>query len=236
MNLKEVRTKFVELSGRFDLVVDTVDYLDNGADFFIQAGAQLLDQLNDSGAEEGTIFQKVKTGDYYVFVPGLRVVEQVWAYNTEVRRQLTETDRVGLREFFPNKIINNKTGFPAKYFPGSFTIGNEDSSDGVPEFMVKLSADNSVPNGILFPPTDQDLTLEIVGKFFSYPLVKCGDENFWSINYPLLLIWAALYNVEVTYRNNSGANDWLNAINSKLYSIACDAVDQAGINVKQMEG
>ena len=236
MNLKEVRQKFVDLSGRFDLVVDTDDYLDAGADFFIQAGSKLLDQLEDSGAEEGTVFVKIKVGQYYVFIPGLRVVEQVWSYDGQSRKQLTDTDRVGLREFFPSKVINNETGNPAQYYPGSFKIGNPDSPDGVTDYMVKLSSETDVPNGILFPPTDRAMTLEINGKFFSHPLEKCGDENYWSVNYPLLLIWAALYNVEVTYRNTTGANDWLNAIENKLYSIACDAVDQAGINVKQMEG
>ena len=40
MNLLQIRTKFVQLSGRYDLVVDAAggDYSDNGADFFINAG------------------------------------------------------------------------------------------------------------------------------------------------------------------------------------------------------
>ncbi len=236
MNLKEVRTQFIETSGRYDLVLDTEEYLDNGADFYIQAGAKMLDQLDDSGAEAGTVFVTAKVSDYYKFIPQLRVVEEVWAYDNQVRKQLTECDRDELRYFFPNKIISNSTGYPAIYFPGSFKIGNVDSNDNVPEFMVRLSGDHSVPNGIIFPPTDRALTLEIIGKFFSDPLEKCGDENFWSVNYPILLLWAALYHLEVTYRNTQGATDWLNAIHLKLQGISFDAVDQAGINVKQMEG
>ena len=239
MNLKEIRTKFIELSGRFDLVVDTTDYEDNGADFYIHAGTQLLDQLNDTGAEAGTVFYPIRVGDYYLFIPQLRVVEEVWAYDPSgngLRLQLEECDRDELREFFPQKIINSKTGYPARYFPGSFKIGNKDSSDKVADFMVQLSDDDSVPNGIIFPPTDRVLTLEVIGKFFSNPLEKCGDTNYWSLNYPIILVWAALYNLEITYRNTEGAKDWLNAIHQRLFDIEKDRVDQDSFNVKQMRG
>ena len=43
MNLKQIRSKFVQLSGRLDL---TTSYgKDNGADFFINAGIRLLNRL-----------------------------------------------------------------------------------------------------------------------------------------------------------------------------------------------
>lgn len=236
MNLLEIRKKFIELSGRFDLVVDITDYVDNGADFYIREGSKLLDQLNDSGAEEGTVFYNVKVGDYYLFIPELRVVEEVWAYNSEKRFQLEETNRVGLWEYFPNKLLSSDYTLPTKYYPGSFKVGNTESNDRVPDFMIRLSDEGDVPNGIIFQPTDTALTIEVIGKFFSSKLERDCDTNFWSIHYPLLLTWASLYNLEVSYRNSEGAKDWMSAIELRLFYISKDKVDQDSINVKQMQG
>jgi hypothetical protein len=45
MNLKDFRTQFIKLSGRYDLVLDAVDYVDNGANFYINGAVKMLDRL-----------------------------------------------------------------------------------------------------------------------------------------------------------------------------------------------
>ena len=45
MNLLQIRTKFRDISGRFDLV--NSDYSDNGADFYINEGRKFLDRLGE---------------------------------------------------------------------------------------------------------------------------------------------------------------------------------------------
>ena len=47
MNYKDVRDKFVEISGRYDLITATNE--DNGADFFLNAGQKYLDRFLDAG-------------------------------------------------------------------------------------------------------------------------------------------------------------------------------------------
>jgi len=45
MNFGEIRTKFIDLSGRFDLAgsMESAPYSDGGADFFIASGQRYLD-------------------------------------------------------------------------------------------------------------------------------------------------------------------------------------------------
>ena len=43
MNLLEVRTKFIQLSGHYELASTDGLYTDNGADFYINAGQDFLD-------------------------------------------------------------------------------------------------------------------------------------------------------------------------------------------------
>ncbi len=236
MNLLDIRKQVIELSGRLDLVVDTTAYLDNGANIYIQAGTKMLDQLADTGGEEGTAFYSVKSGKYYLFIPNVRVIQEVWAYDTSTMSQLEEVTRAELREFFPSKVLSGEAGIPDKYYPGALKPGDSDSNLTVNGFLIQLSSDTDIPNGILFPPTDRDLTFEITGKFFSFPLDGDTAENYWSVNYPLLLVWAALYQLEVTYRNTTGAKDWLASINQKLYDLGLDLADQESANINQIRG
>jgi hypothetical protein len=45
MNLRNFREQFIKLSGRYDLVLDAVDYVDNGANFYINGAVKMLDRL-----------------------------------------------------------------------------------------------------------------------------------------------------------------------------------------------
>ena len=45
--LKDIRTLFVKRTGRYDLVVNTTDWADNGADAYILAGSKMLDRREE---------------------------------------------------------------------------------------------------------------------------------------------------------------------------------------------
>lgn len=62
------------------------------------------------------------------------------------------------------------------------------------------------------------------------------DENFWSREHPDVLIHAALYRLEIGYRNSSGARDWLSSIGIDLVEIDKEYVEEQAANVTEMEG
>lgn len=81
MSLLEVRKRFIDYTGRFDLVVDAVSYADKGADFFITEGQRWLDRRSTLYESAARWFQPVAVGDWNVAVPQCRSIEGVWMSN-----------------------------------------------------------------------------------------------------------------------------------------------------------
>ena len=62
------------------------------------------------------------------------------------------------------------------------------------------------------------------------------DENYWSIEHPMLLLYAALYEMEVSYRNTEGAKDWDLALSRELADLDKDTVEEEVHDADFMEG
>ena len=80
MNLLQLRVKFREISGRFDLVND--DGSDNGADFFINEGRKYLDRLDETQKSWASCFRWLEIGKFSVSFPYCRAIKEV---NTELQ-------------------------------------------------------------------------------------------------------------------------------------------------------
>jgi hypothetical protein len=61
--------------------------------------------------------------------------------------------------------------------------------------------------------------------WYNHILINNNDENVWTLKYPELLVWAALYVHEVSRRNTAGANDWLTALTRETDEIDSDMVE-----------
>ena len=235
MNLKEIRTKLVEISGRADLVESYSSMEDAGADFYIQAGSKLLDQLADITESVASRFVNIAEGDFYVTFDLCRAIHEVWVYANGGRAKLVKADSAQLKAMFPQLLINSSKGIPAYYLPINVRIA--DGSDTPPVgYLNYVNITGEEVDGILFPPCDQDAVLEIVGRFYSAPLVNNNSKNYWSSNHPMLLVWAALYCLEVSYRNTEGARDWYNSITLNLDSLFKDKVEQESQDLTQLGG
>ena len=86
MNLLQIRTKFRELSGRFDLV--NSDFSDNGADFFINEGRKFLDRLIKTQKSYASCFRFIEVGKFSAQFPYCRAIKEVWVMSTSARWQL----------------------------------------------------------------------------------------------------------------------------------------------------
>lgn len=95
---------------------------------------------------------------------------------------------------------------------------------------ASLGLDQTGFNLILMPPTNTAGTVEIYGDFFS-PSMGSHDEegeNWWTVNAPLALTFAALYQREISRRQIDAANEWLRALELELQSIRQDANENFG--------
>lgn len=240
MNLLEIRTKFRELSGRFDLVND--DFSDNGADFFINEGSKFLDRLEETQKSWASCFRFLEIGLFSVQFPYCRAIKEVWAGSTTGRWQLEKKNIQDLiKDYLSGLPSSRSTGLPlyyspciTRYIPENASVIDIESFIGWVEIP---SGNHHEYNAILVNvPTSEKLTIDIRGLFYSQKLIEDTDKNYWSEVHPLLLISATMRQIEILNRNTQGLNDATLAIQTEMQQIGFDLVEELISEVDQMEG
>jgi len=201
MNLKAIRTKFVTLNGRFDLVVDTTDYADNGADFFIQSGQRFLDSILPSRKSIGRYTEDIESGDYKIMIDNIQSIDSVYVKESgEGRNPLTRKSYAWIQEEYSESIANQDSGTPAYYSPIVSRIAPQQKDltalDYTGEFTqefedILFGSTRFTKDGITFrPKADKAYTMTIFARFFS-SLSDDDDISYHSEMYPELLIMAS---------------------------------------------
>ncbi len=252
MNLLEIRTNLVNKSGRFDLVVDTTDYVDNGANFYINEGQKYLDRKASVKGEVARNFSMIATGDCAVIFQNCRVIEEVWCADSEKRLQLRKVDMEKLRgsdypsgvDAYVKPFGDATAGRPLYYAPANLrATPNQDREgfdiiDGYGGDYMDITLGNSYSyNGIVFfPPADKAYQIEIKGKFLSESLDSDAQVSMWSVEHPHILHMAAMRSMEIDNRNSEGRKDWTAAIDTELLGLEKDLVDEESLAYDVMEG
>lgn len=240
MNLLQLRTKFRELSGRFDLV--NPDNSDNGADFFINEGRKFLDRLDETQKSEATCYRFLNINNFAVTFPSCRAIRNVHISSTEGRWKMEKADFGELLNCYLGGLPSTRTsGSPwsyapciSRYIPENATVVDIESFVG----YVEIPAGNAHHYNtiLLSAPADQRLVVSISGLFYSMELVNDTDKNYWSEVNPLLLIMSAMRYVEVVNRNTQGVNDWNASIAVEMKQLGMDLVEEVIHEVDHMEG
>lgn len=213
MDLLGIRTKFVELSGRYDLVVDTDDYADNGADWFITAGQRVLDNLVNFSENTMIVEDTTVDGTELFTIQNIRTVEKVWVLDDDDETEIF-LNEMFLEDFKQKYAESTDEGLPKEYAL-------------VPLREASASAATLQYKGILLGPTpDSGYTIKVLGRFFSHTLSSDSDENFWTLSYPHTLVQAAMYCLERFHRNRQGMADHMAAIEFDVQGIDFDEVEQ----------
>jgi len=241
MNKAQIRQKFVELSGRYDLVTDYygADYTDNGADLFLQAGQRELDRMFNTPKGVGRIWDTVASGTYYMKFQECRAIQRVWINNTEKRVELEKADYVDLKNEYNDLVASTTQNDPLWYAPAFIRAIDSTDMNATGTFFNYIVADSDSYNAIVFlPPPDEAFDVEVMGLFYSTWPSGESDTSYWMEIHPMVSIWAGLYMLEVSYRNTEGARDWMNAITLSVSGIDKDTIEEemAQDTVLQMEG
>ncbi len=240
MTLREIRKRFVETSGRYDLWND--DGSDNGADFYIQRGQRHLENLVANGRQD-TEHYVTLTGVSHFCLPDIRIVKDVYAKGVEQKRtKLTRISIAQAREYVLGEISNNE-------FPQYYCVFNSRGAYGEVVAMPEecfLSATDDVTNNmsysqvgfLLLPRISPGTVLDVVVHTTTRePLLENDeDENSWTLEWPELLLYSAFRVLEVTYRNTQGVKDWDAAISSIILPLDMDWVEDDMQNAVRMEG
>jgi len=240
MNLLNLRTKFREISGRFDLVNE--DNSDNGADFFINEGRKFLDRLDETSKSWGSAFVSVDTGLWYASFPYCRAIKEAWASTISAKWQLEKKTLQDLVEGYLYGLPSTRTTGIPLYFSPCITryIPEDITADDFKAFIGYVD----IPSGssheyntiLLNVPASEDIVVTINGLFYSKLLTLDTDTNYWSDVHPQLLISAAMRQVEINNRNTQGVDDWTGTIVSEMQQLGQDLVEELIAESDQMEG
>jgi hypothetical protein len=241
MNLGEIRRKFIDISGRYDLVVDTSAYADNGANWYIQRGNMYLQLLTNSKPQQSRVFASMAIGAWYYTMALCRAVQEVWCSTATERWELEKHTTKELRAYYTEPMSSIEKGDPLYYCPSVSRKTPEvagttyfDSFGGtISTLAIAEQGYNAI---IVFPPTAVAVELEIIGLFFQTELTTDLQTSEWSVRHPELLVWAALRELEVDYRNTEGVKDWDNAIMGKIRMLEFDQVEEETADINQIEG
>jgi len=240
MTLLEVRTKVVQISGRYDLVVNAIDYADDGADFYINAAIKMLDRMVDLPDSLANIFYEPDAGEYSITIPNsCRVLQEVWANDSEGRWKLEYLEPDVFRKKYSSPVNDIPTGSPIYYtFIDSRSLVSA-YQDHLAEFIDKYAIEGSGygTRGVVFgPPLDVSHVIDVIGLFHQVMLNDDSDSNFWTYKEEDLLVRTALYKLEAHSRGTENAKNWLSAIRDDVLLIDFDVAAEESQGVTQMEG
>lgn len=240
MNLVEIRQKFRDLSGRYDLVND--DFSDNGVDFYVNQGSRWLDRTVETTKSWASYMHVLAAGEWNLQFQQARAIKEVWISTVEGKWQLKKMRLQDLiASFFTANPTEWTNGTPVYYAPIlTRTIPETLTPADIAAFSAFIGLITSTGYDynaiILSAPVDQDTLVEVIGLFYSQTLVADADTNFWSTVHPLLLIQSALRQVHTMSGNRPMLDILERGIGADLKELGFDLVEQIIAEVDQMEG
>lgn len=234
MNLKEFRKLVVETSGRYDLWND--DGSDNGADRLIRLGQKYLETRVHWDKMEATL-QETLIGASNLMLPNARTVKSVF-FKLPTMEKFVELHRITLHQ--ARKYVLGEVY--AEDCPIHYVLYRQ---RGVVEEVVSDNFFSAVLNmqdvltdqnydslGVLIVPplqAGQTAEIEVTGLFRQPALENDEDENYWTVEWDNLLLFATLREMEILSRNTQGRKDWEGAIATILLEQEMDFVlDESG--------
>ncbi len=229
MNLLEVRQKFIKFSGRADLAKTDVvlNDTDTGADFFIQGASIDLDLEQDHIHTEASFERALAIDEYDLDLKHCRVVNAVYFEDSD--EELVKLDKLtyeGLIKKYP-ELGSTDSRTPAHYAVQPIRRAPQQVGAGDSVELVSV---------VVLPPTDTATTITVHGEFFSYPLEINTDENYWSLNFPHILVLATLRHMEGFYRNTQGYNDMDKLVKERLMGLDKDLANWSTIDNLNIKG
>jgi len=247
MNLKGIRKKVVELSGRYDLVQE--DWQDNGMNFYIQQAQRDMDRRTEFKKGEARLFQTVTLGQVYAKIQDCRAVKEVWLSGTEGRVQLVKAEIAGLRNIYDYPYSEIDPDEAVLYYAiGNLRVSPETDRMTAPE-LAALAAQTGIEDvlitadpmhytytGIFFLPAISSgyTTMEVWGKFYSPLLTEDADESYWTVEHPQTLIHGTMLRLAMSNRNRQEMQDWNDALKIDLNEIENDFIEEEVEEIREM--
>lgn len=241
MTLLDIRKRFVQISGRYDLVIDAVDYADNGADAYINDGLRWLDRRLDMPETQAKLYFPLAVGEYAItFQHSCRYITEVWVNDDESRFELTKYTLRELKTLYPSLASATTQDTPMAFAIAELRALETTERDSLGTFINKTWAEDDTKYDyrgiIIVPPADKSYIVEIAGMFKNVALSLDADENFWTQEEPDILTRAALYKLEAFSRGTENAKNWLSALQDDIIRLDQDVAAEEAYGINQLRG
>lgn len=211
--LSAIRTQLALITGRRGLASDTTL-----SDRVINEACRYLEARQDTPQSRRRHFAKPASGVYVIDLTSLRSVVNIWISDGSGRYQLDHIEYDNAkREGLISEVFT--AGQPTAYalIPAGRSPAQEASTSS--DFTTaEYDADawGDVKFGSMFeyhrilvlPPTDGSWTFDILGKFWPTTLTDNTDVNWWTINSPSSVAYAAAMILDLERGNSEGAQHW----------------------------
>lgn len=230
MSLLDVRLQFVKQTGRYDLVLSQDAVTDNGANFYIKAGQRMLDRMLEFPKDQSEITVSLATSAIATTITGARAVQAVAVVDSQ-EETVRYLDKVSLRDI--RKSYGDEVGDLTNVQPGEPNVWSLG-------FLRRADTPSAVTEAtgfkiVTMPPADR--TYELIIQVLDSSLELSGNTsiNFWTEGHPEVLVWAAMYQLEVSYRNKEGAQALKANIDNAVLDISNDVIEQMQVDEGQLE-
>jgi len=240
MNLIEIRKKFKELSGRYDLVNE--DNSDNGATFLANEACKWLDKTVETSKTGASYMQLLTAGDWYVEFPNARAIKEVWVTTADGRWQLQKKRLQDLiASYYADIPADRVNGTPYYYSPAISRYIPEDITPATlltfANYVGTLDITGYTYDALIIStPIDVSGLIEVLGFFYSAELSEDKDENYWTTVHPLLLVEAMTRMSHIITGNKPMLDILDRGLDGDLQRLEKDRVEQEIAEVDQMEG
>lgn len=259
MNLLQIRQNFVKISGRYDLVVDTATWADNGADFMINAAVDWLDRKTLVSKSYASHLTYIDAGTLIVPIPFCRAIKEVWITTSEGRWQLEKKDLQWIMAEYLYELPNERSnGTPLYYAPTVTRYIPEDQKPNVlttaapttflttvapatevptlAEWLTTITVEDGRYNAVIMNvPVDEYALIDIRGLFYSIELEDNTDTNFWTEVHPMILVKAACRESYVLSGNSPMLKSTEEELIKECHELGMDLVDQVIAEIDQIE-
>lgn len=239
MALLDVRKKFVETSGRYDLVGPNFE--DAGADWFIRQAQRWLDRSFDAEQHIARLFRRLSPGQTYLTFRNARVLKRLFVYDSEKARiPLMRLTAEQVYEVFGKAATAVEPSMPRYWAPGDHRMPERERAEDIQvasEFVHVIAGNTESINSITFlPPADREYAIELWGAFYSPDLTENTSKSYWTEQHESLLVLTSLMQLEKFYRNSDGVRDAMAGVMDEVAQLDMDRVAQQIIDIDQMEG
>ena len=206
-DFRELCSLLVSISGRADL--DEPEESPKSR-FWVNEGMRHVDSLLEFESRRKLHLENLSSGDHSFVVPNLRRVWQVSMITQEGSRELTLMHEDRARILRPD-LGQVDSGCPIYYLLHKNTTAP--SSSDLSEMVIGGTPflglhDQQIT---IIPKPSEAVSILVNGWFFEPYLVFQDDTNWIIEAMPLAVLYFALYHLERSYNNETGAQEWFRA-------------------------